>query len=153
VVRLRVYVDLSDWGVDVRAGQGAMRAWVEVDKGRIGGVTTDLALQGVDAQLSPQLPALVIDELQGRLSAHWGDAGVGFATEDMRFRTRDGQVWPGGHFSLQHTPGQRGQVASAQLAADRIDLAALAAIATHLPLGSATHRPPAGPAAGRPSKA
>jgi len=139
VARLRAYVDLSDWGVDVRAGQGALRAWAEVDAGRIGGVTSDLALQAVEAQLGPQRPVLVIDELRGRLSARWGAGGFGFATEDLRFRTREGQVWPGGHFSLQHSPGQRGQPATAQLVADRIDLAALTAIATHLPLASATH--------------
>ena len=136
VVRLRSYVDLSDWGVDLRAGQGAVRAWAALDKGRIGSVTADLALQGVDAQLGPQLTPLVIDELQGRLSARWSDTELGVATEDLRFRTRDGQVWPGGHLSLQH---QRGRSPGAQLAADRIDLAALAALATHLPLASSTH--------------
>jgi uncharacterized protein (TIGR02099 family) len=139
VARLRTHVDLSGWGVDVRSGQGAVRAWVDVEQGRIAGVTSDLALQMVDAQLGPQLPALVIDALHGRLSAHWGEDGFGFATEDLRFSTRDGQVWPGGHLSLQHSRGQRGQAGSAALAADRIDLAALSAIASHLPLASATH--------------
>lgn len=139
VARLRTYVDLSGWGVDVRAGQGALRAWADVKQGRVASVTSDLALQAVDVQLGPQRPALVIDALQGRLSAHWGDGGFGFATEDLRFNTRDGQVWPGGHLSLQHTRGQRGQAGSAALEADRIDLAALAAIAAHLPLASPTH--------------
>ena len=139
VARLRAYVDLSDWGVDVRAGHGAVRAWADVAKGRVGSVTADLALQGVDAQLGPQRPPLVIDDLQGRLSAHWGDEGFGFATEDLRFRTREGQVWPGGHLSLQHTSGQPQRVASAAFEADQIDLAALSALASHLPLSSQTH--------------
>jgi uncharacterized protein (TIGR02099 family) len=139
VARLRTHVDLSDWGVDLRTGQGALRAWADVKQGRIAGVTSDLALHTVDVQLAPQRPALVIDTLQGRLSAHWGDEGFGFATEDLRFGTRDGQVWPGGHLSLQHTRGQRGQAGSAALAAERIDLAALAAIAAHLPLASPSH--------------
>ncbi|MCU0924501.1 MAG: TIGR02099 family protein, partial [Hydrogenophaga sp.] len=56
VARLRNHVDLSAWAVDVRAGQGAVRAWFEVDRGRVAGVTSDLALQTVDAQLGPQLP-------------------------------------------------------------------------------------------------
>ena len=138
VARLRVHADLSEWGVEVRSGQGALRLWADVTGGRIGGVTADLALQTVQAQLGPQLPVLAIDELQGRLSAQWGDEGYGFATDDLRFRTQGGQVWPGGRLSVQHSRGRAGQVGTV-LAADRIDLGALAAIATHLPLSSTTH--------------
>ena len=55
VSRLRAYVDLSEWGVEVRSGQGALRLWADVTGGRIGGVTADLALKTVQAQLGPRL--------------------------------------------------------------------------------------------------
>ncbi len=139
LARLRGHADLSEWGVDLRTGQGGLRLWADVVGGRIGGVTADLALQSVQTRLGPQLPVLAIDELQGRLSAHWGDEGYGFATEDLRFRTLGGQVWPGGRLSFQHSRGRAEREAGTVLEADRIDLGALAAMATHLPLSSATH--------------
>ena len=69
VERLRAYVDLSNWGVEVGAGRGALRAWADVAQGQLTGVTADLLLQGVQAQLGPQLPVLAIEDLQGRLAA------------------------------------------------------------------------------------
>jgi uncharacterized protein (TIGR02099 family) len=140
VARLRAYVDLSPWGVEVHTGQGALRAWAEVVDGRVGGVTADLALQGVEARLGPQLPALAIDDLQGRLAAQWSDEGFSLSTDDLRFRTREGVAWPGGRLSLQHTAGRGGRKASTALSAERLELAALAAIAGRLPLPADAHR-------------
>ena len=139
VARLRAHVDLSDWGVEVFDGQGALRLWADVAAGRVTGVTADLALQAGQARLGPGLPVLAVDDLQGRLSADWGNGGYRVATEDLRFRTRDGQVWPGGHFSIQRRPDAGGRGSGTALAADRIDLAALTAIAAHLPLATTTH--------------
>lgn len=137
--RLRGPVDLSEHGILINGGQGSLRLWADMDRGRIGTLTADLLLQGLDARLGADLPVLAVDELQGRISAHWGDEGWGLASEDLRLRTRDGQVWPGGHLSLQRSSGRGGHPSSTALAADRIDLAALTALATHLPLGTPTH--------------
>ena len=134
VARLRAYADLSPWGVDLRAGQGALRAWAEVDNGAVAGVTADLALDGVEAQLGPDLPALAVDELQGRLAAQWSEAGFSVATDDLRFRTREGMDWPGGRLRVQHTAALTGRGASTELSAERLELGALAALASRLPV-------------------
>ncbi|MFM6985631.1 MAG: YhdP family protein [Hydrogenophaga sp.] len=139
VARLRAYADLSDWGVDVQGGQGALRVWADVSDGRIAGITADLDLQAVDARLGPQLPPLAIQTVQGRLTADWGETGFGLATEDLSLRTREGQVWPGGHLSLRHSQARPGQPGSTVLAAERVDLAALAALAAHLPVSAEVH--------------
>lgn len=139
VAQLRAYADLSEWGVQVRGGRGALRLWADLTAGRIAGVTADLDLQGVDAQLGADLPALAIESIQGRLSADWGDEGFGLATEDLQLRTRDGLAWPGGRLTLRHSRGRAGQPASTALNAEHIDLAAVSALATHLPLSTATH--------------
>jgi uncharacterized protein (TIGR02099 family) len=139
VVRLRHHVDLSPWGVDVRSGRGSLQLWADVVGGDITGVTADLNLQGVNAQLGPQRPPLIIETLQGRVSAQWSDQGFGLSTDDLRFVTQGGQVWPGGHLSLQHSLRQGGREAATMLAADRIDLGALAALAAHLPLSTTLH--------------
>lgn len=140
VARLRAYADLSTWGVDVRAGQGAVRAWADVADGAITGVTADLALQAVDAQLGRDLPALAIDKLQGRLAAQWSDAGFTVSTNDLRFRTREGVDWPSGQLRVQHTAASRGRGAGTELMAERLELGALAAIASRLPLPVRAHQ-------------
>ncbi len=140
VAQLRVHADLSTWGVEVRAGQGMLRAWAEVVDGAVAGVTADLALSDVDAQLGRDLPALAIDELQGRLAAQWSDAGFTVSTDDLRFRTREGVDWPGSRLRVQHTAALAGRGASTELSADRLELGALAAIAGRLPLPAEAHR-------------
>ena len=140
VERLRAHADLATWGVEVRAGQGALRAWADVVNGAVAGVTADLALRNVDARLGRELPALAIDDLQGRLAAQWSDAGFTVSTEDLRFRTREGVDWPSGRLRLQHTAGQNGRGAGTELSAERLELGALAAIASRLPLPAEAHR-------------
>ncbi len=138
VARLRSYVDLSDWGVDVRAGQGALRAWAQVARGQVADVTADLALQNVEAQLGPSLPPLALENVQGRLAAQWGADGFGVTSENLRFRTREGETWPGGRLQLQYTAAQAKRASSVALSAEQLDLAVLAAIAERLPLPDAT---------------
>ncbi|QHE88605.1 YhdP family protein [Hydrogenophaga sp. BPS33] len=140
VARLRAHADLSTWGVDLRAGQGAVRAWAEVADGTVAGVTADLALHNVDAQLGPDLPALAVDDLQGRIAARWSDAGFTASTEDLRLRTREGVEWPGGPLRVQHVAATQGQGASTELSAERLELGALAALASRLPLPPEAHR-------------
>ena len=134
VARLQAYVDLSAWGVSVRSGQGALRGWADLDQGRITGATVDLSLRQFATRLGPQLPELAIDSLRGRMSAEWNDAGFAVASDNLQFTTTDGQAWPGGVLRLTHRRAQAQQAATSQLTADRVDLAALAAIATRLPL-------------------
>ena len=138
VARLRSYVDLSRWGVEVRAGQGAMRAWAQVDRGQVAAVTADLALQNVEARLGPQLPTLALENVQGRLATQWSAEGFGVTSENLRFRTREGDTWPGGRLQLQYTAAQAKQASSVSLSAEQLDLAALSAIAERLPLPEAT---------------
>ena len=137
VTRLRAYVDLSDRGVEVRAGEGALRAWAQVARGQVAGVTADLALQNVEAQLGPQLPALALENVQGRLAVQWNAEGFGVTTEDLRFRTREGETWPGGRLLLKHVARRANQAPSVEVSAEQLDLAALSAIAERVPLPEA----------------
>jgi len=138
VSRLRGYLDLSAWQADVRSGQGTLRAWADVAKGRITGVIADLALQDVATRLGPKLPELALAELQGRLSAQWNAEGFELASDNLRFRTQAGEAWPGGQLRLQHQAPRGNKPANTSLNADRIELAALAAVATRLPLPEAS---------------
>ena len=134
VSRLQSHVDLAAWGVALRSGQGVLRAWADVNKGQVGLVTADLALSQVAARLGPTLPELAIDDLSGRITAQLNDAGFEIASQNLQFRTGEGQAWPASALSLKHQRAKGAQAASTVLNVERVELASLAAIATRLPL-------------------
>ncbi len=138
VTRLRAYADLSRWGVLVRSGAGSLRAWAELARGEIAGLTADLDLQAVDAQLGPALPALRLQTVSGRLDAQWSGESLSLTGDALQFRTVEGEAWPGGQLRFTQRAGRRQQAATLAFTADRLDLGALSALATRLPLPSAT---------------
>ncbi|MFP5466101.1 MAG: YhdP family protein [Gammaproteobacteria bacterium] len=136
VSRLRAYVDLSRWDVQVRSGRGVLRAWADVGNGQVHGVTAQMDLEAVEATLGKDLPALALDTVTGRLELQWGGDGFEFATDDLRFQTREGDAWPGGQLRVRHRTSLAGNLAGTQLSADSVDLAALATLAGRLPLSA-----------------
>ena len=138
VSRLKAYVDLSEWGVEVRTGQGKLRAWGDMDRGQLGGITADLGLQSVATRLGAQLPELALDRVDGRLAATWNAEGFALSADQLRFRTKDGLDWRSGTLRLKHDNGLASRTQSTTLDADRVDLAALAALAERVPLPEAT---------------
>ena len=133
-------VDLSELhrylplGFDLSQGRGALRSWLDVSQGRVTQVTTDVALSEVQVVLGPDLQALAVQRVQGRLGGQRLTAGFEFFTQSLRFDTQDGLHWPGGNVSLRLEQAHNGQPERGELKADRLDLAALAQIASRLPL-------------------
>jgi uncharacterized protein (TIGR02099 family) len=138
VTRLRAYLDLSRWGVVVQSGAGSLRAWADLARGEITGVTADLDLRAVDAQLGPELPPLQLETVSGRLDAQWGDDSFTFKGDALQFRTLEGETWPDSQLRFTQRAGGPNQPPAVVFTADRFDLGALSALATRLPLPSAT---------------
>lgn len=136
VSRLRHHADL---GVDVAQGRGALRAWADVKSGQIVGGTADLALADVNATLGPGLEPLVLPSIAGRLGGRQLKGGFEFSTQGLQFTTDDGLRWPGGNVKLVYTDATAKVPAQGDFRADRLELAALAQIASRLPLGSTAH--------------
>jgi uncharacterized protein (TIGR02099 family) len=134
VSRLRGHLDLSEWGAEVRTGQGQLRAWGDLDRGQLTGITADLGLKDVAARLGEQLPELALERVDGRLAATWNAEGYELSSTNLAFRTRDGLAWPGGKVRLRHDNGLTSRTRSTSVDADRMELAALAALATRVPL-------------------
>ena len=129
----------ADVGAQVEGGHGAVRAWVDIRRGEIVGGTADVALAGVNATLGSQLQPLALQSVEGRLGGQRFPDGFEFSTQGLQFLTADGLRWPGGNLTLRHTgQGQPGHE-QGDLQADRLDLGALAQIASRLPLGEAAH--------------
>ncbi|WP_157694190.1 YhdP family protein [Hydrogenophaga crassostreae] len=138
VGQLQPYLDLTSWGVTLRSGEGRLRAWTDVKQGQPVSATVDVSLKQFATTLGPKLPELAIDTLNGRVSAAWNADGFDVTSDNLQFRTAEGLDWPGGALRLKHQRAQGAQAASTDLSADRLELAALATIATRLPLPDAS---------------
>lgn len=137
ISELRRYADL---GVRIGRGNGAVRAWADVERGRIVGGTADVALADVDATLGTDLAPLALQSLSGRLGGKRFAEGFEFRTEGLQFQAVDGQRWPGGNVQLTWTAAHGNVPARGELKADTLDLFALSQVASRLPLGAATHK-------------
>jgi uncharacterized protein (TIGR02099 family) len=131
LAELRRYADL---GVDLAQGSGALRAWVDVSRGKATGATADLALDGVRLTVSPGLDALALRSVSGRLGARMVEGGMELSTRALQFETQDGLRWPGGNVRLSLWDADARRTARGELQADRLDLAAMAQIIQRLPL-------------------
>ena len=139
LARITPYLDFQKLGITLASGNGALRAWADVKDGQLIGGLADVALQGVDARLGRKLEALAFESVSGRIGGARRVDGFNFNTENLRFRTRDGLQWPGGNMTLVHTTREGQRAEHTELMADKLDLAALAQIASRLPVGSGTH--------------
>jgi uncharacterized protein (TIGR02099 family) len=129
--QLRQYVDL---GVDVRQGQGAVRAWLDVSQGRLTGATADLALNALDVTLGKDLQALNLQEVQGRVGGRLLAKGFEVSTRELVFTTSDGLHWPGGDTRLLVMEGDGKIAPRGEFQAEKLDVTALAAVLQRLPL-------------------
>jgi len=137
VSRLRHHADV---GIDVAQGRGAVRAWIDVERGQLVGGTADVALADVSATLGDSLQPLALPMVQGRVGGRRALGQLEFSTQNLQFVTDDGLRWPGGNLRLKHTDARKAAPAQGEFQADRLDLAALARIADRVPLGAAVHR-------------
>nr|WP_232290724.1 YhdP family protein [Polaromonas naphthalenivorans] len=134
VSRIQRHASLESLGLALNGGQGALRAWLDVGKGKVTGALVDVALRDVDARLGSRLEPLAFESLAGRMGASQHAGGFDVSTEGLQFRLQDGLQWPGGNLALAHTRASRRGPEHTTLKADRLDLAALARIASRLPL-------------------
>jgi uncharacterized protein (TIGR02099 family) len=130
----------ADPGIDVERGRGAVRAWLDIDRGRVIGTTADVALVDLAVRVGARLMPLELASLSGRLSGKFAVDSMAFSTRELAFDTADGIRWPGGNVTLTQQHAGNTRPASGELVADRLDLAALAQIAGRLPLGQTLHQ-------------
>jgi uncharacterized protein YhdP len=85
VAQLRRHVTLP---FEVREGEGAVRAWVDVRHGQVRAATADVALRAVAVRLSEGLEPLAVSELQGRISAERAEGQMSFGATGLTFHHR-----------------------------------------------------------------
>jgi len=136
VTQLRRHANL---GIEVSQGHGAVRAWVDVDRGQLAGGTADVVLADVNATLGRDLAPLALRTLSGRIGGKRLGTGFEFETHDLQFETEEGQRWPGGNVFVSWLAAEGAQPAHGELRADKLDLFALSQLASRLPLGAPVH--------------
>jgi uncharacterized protein (TIGR02099 family) len=136
VAQLRRHVPLP---FELHAGDGALRAWVDLDRGDVRATTLDLALRDVALRLAPVLAPLELQQVHGRIDLRRDAGGFSVAADDLGFVAGDGRVWPPGdlHLALRRGGGANAPFSGGEFSADRLDLALMAAVAERLPLGAA----------------
>jgi uncharacterized protein (TIGR02099 family) len=126
-------------GIELERGRGALRAWLDVDRGRIVGALADVQLQEVQVRLAAKLPSLALRSVGGRLGWQETERGLQASAQALNFESDDGLRWPAGNVSWTQQAGANGAPGRGQFSADQIDLAALSAIALRLPMAPALH--------------
>ena len=128
---LRRYAEI---GIDLRQGNGALTAWVDITRGELTGAAADVALGEVSVTLGKDLQALELQSVRGRLAGKVLAAGFEFSTQALQFDTRDGLHWPGGNVSVTYLGAEGKVTARGEIKADKLDLSSLSQIANRLPL-------------------
>lgn len=131
--------DLSAWTAwldfpyPLRQGRGGVQAWLDIDHGRITGVTADLALTAVRTRLARELPELDLDSLNGRIA--WKQLATGFELAARGLSAQGpGLRFPAASLLLRYEGAQGRQPEKGRLQAAGVALEPLLQLAMHLPL-------------------
>lgn len=118
-------------------GSGGVRLWLSFEKLLPSAFTADLRLADVAVRLQPDLPVLALDYLDGRLSGRRTDEGYVAEIKQLTLASTDGIAVPSTDARLTLNTVNRRE--SGEFRANGLDLGALAALASHLPLPAELH--------------
>ncbi len=137
------YFDLP-W--ELTGGKGAVRAWLNFNRGVIENFTADLDLKDVSATLGKGLQPLRVLDVSGRISVgetssglkqkllSFGVQGHKLELKNFSLRTEQGSVLPRVTASHYHTAAGAGRPERHELKIGELDLGALVHLAAYLPL-------------------
>ena len=135
LAKLAIPADLSTQiGLKVSHGAGALRFWLDVNRGRVTGGTTDVALADVSAQFAHASQDLELTELGGRFTLALKPNGWELSTHGLRCTTRSGTHWVNGQVRLGQQRNKDSARTQWELDASNIQLDALREVAGGLPL-------------------
>jgi len=144
-----------DYPLALSSGSGSLRAWVSLDQAKLAGFTADVGLTDLAAVLGPDLPALDLAQVSGRVSAReefaagapaaggkpaFGTRGHRIELAGFSLTTRDGMTLAPTSLS-EHYVAAVGQVPEqTDIHAQLLDLQTLAGVAERLPLSASQRK-------------
>jgi uncharacterized protein (TIGR02099 family) len=143
-----------DYPFELSSGLGSLRTWISIDQARVSAFTADIGLAQVAAQLGPDLPALDLQRLTGRVAAReevpssvvaalkpgariqgrFGARGHSVELSNLALTTSDGLVMAPTSLSERFTAANGNPPEKMALRARLLDLQTMAGLAERLPL-------------------
>ncbi len=133
------YADVLAWKPWVplpnafKSGKGALRMWLGFKQGKLHSVDADVALAGVQARLSEELPQLDLKELRGRIGWQVLERGFEVSSRKLALQMRDGFELKPTDFYLRMLAGQDTQPPSGEIRANALRLGGIALMMNYLP--------------------
>ncbi len=118
----------------IRRGKGALRMWLGFYQGKLRRVDADVALAGVQARLSDELPQLDLTELRGRIGWQSLEHGFEVSTQQLALQMRDGFELKPTDFYLRLQAKQGNQYSSGEIRANSLRLGGFVRMMSYLPL-------------------
>ncbi|MEP6738910.1 MAG: AsmA-like C-terminal region-containing protein, partial [Caldimonas sp.] len=134
VRELRQHVSLP---FELSEGDGALRAWFDVNDGEPSSATVDVSLRAVALRLDKSVEPLEFEQIEGRITAEKTGERIAVAVHRFGFVTGDGLRWPQGDLNVAWRQKDGGEVTGGEFDAERLDVGVMAQIATRVPLGTA----------------
>ena len=132
VSELRRYVDLP---FELNEGDGALRAWLELDRGQPRSLTLDMGLRAVKLRVAPGLPELALARIGGRLVLKQTPQSLSLEARQLGFQAGDGLDWPRSDWALDiKRDAKTGALTGGDFQAQQLDLALGSQILARLPL-------------------
>jgi uncharacterized protein (TIGR02099 family) len=131
VVAWRHWLDLPR---ELSRGRGALRAWLDVDAGRVAGVTADMDLYDVVAKLAEDAPELSFANLRGRAAWKTSEGGFEVSTQKLAIRLLNGAELQPMDLYFRTSKADNGQPANNELRVNLLQLEMIASLAGYLPL-------------------
>jgi uncharacterized protein (TIGR02099 family) len=137
------YADLAVWRrwidypIDLRAGKGGVRVWLNLDGKTFSEATADVALSQVSVRVAKDRPVLELEYLRGRLGASQRAAkGFEVSGRKLTLRTETGIEIPPADFRVRWQMQDGGATSGGDVEADAIELAPLAKLAEYFPFSN-----------------
>lgn len=151
--------DLAVWRVwinypfEVLQGKGALRAWLDLDHGKLANFTADVHLSQLHARLAPGLDLLKLRSVSGRIAAReefdqkraaeefanpsFGKHGHDISLHKFSLETEEGLTLVADSIEQSWRAPRTKVQESTRLAASKLDLRTLSELATRLPFSAA----------------
>lgn len=134
------YADITAWRPwfnlpqEFSEGQGGLRGWMQIERGKITHLTGDLAVRNVVTQLANDVPAMVLHRLKGR--AMWQDIGGGFMvnTQKLTMSLKNGTELPTTDLRVRIVDAKQNTPAHGEISANILQLETLVSLANFIPL-------------------
>ncbi len=134
------YTDVTAWRPwldlpgEFSRGRGALRGWLDIEGGKMTGITADLGLHDVVTKLAEDVPEMRLLDLRGRAAWKETAGGMEVSTRHLALRLRNGVELQPTDFYFRTAKAGNGQSTVNEIRASLLQLESLTGLSNFLPL-------------------